>query len=615
MINRLKPWAAASGFQRAGRACVGVALAVTVTIGAVPGANARIVPETQSEAPPASSMRSAFGSYMAGRLAGNHFDTRSAAEFFETVLGAEPNNEIVVAHAFLMQASEGNVELATQHARRLVSIQPGHRMAQTWLGVIAFRDGNFGDSIRHFQASGSGAVAELVAGLAKAWIALAEGDVHRALSTADVANRAEWANAFIALHRAMIADIGGKPDVARKYYKALMTLEPRNVRGTVAYASFLSRHGEKKSAQQILEQRLRQSEGDGNPVIRAVRDELEEKGLIKSVASTPAEGLSEVFFGLGEALANEGGVPIGTLYLQLALALKPNHAEAISTLAALYGQTRRYELALETLAKVPPGSSMMLVNEIRRASNLNALDRVDEAKSVLEALAEKTEGDIRPYDALASIMMSRKRFDEAIAYYTKVIELAGKPQKSHWAYWYSRGTCFERTKRWPQAERDLKKAMQLSKDQPLVLNYLGYSWVDQNKNLKTGLRLIQRAVELKPDDGHIVDSLGWAYYRLGNYTLAARHLERAVELKPDDPILNDHLGDALWRVGRKLEARYQWGLALSFKPAPEDEGKIREKLTRGLAAEPRRQNRRIANPSRRVPTRQSSVIPAQGNTN
>ncbi len=133
--------------------------------------------------------------------------------------------------------------------------------------------------------------------------------------------------------------------------------------------------------------------------------------------------------------------------------------------------------------------------------------------------------------------------------------MIAKPEKRHWTYYYARGTCYERLKKWPQAEADLQRAMQLYPDQPLVLNYLGYSWVDQGRNLKQGMSLIEKAVSLKPDDGYIVDSLGWAHYRLGNYKEAVRYLERAVELRPEDPVLNDHLGDALWRVGREREAR------------------------------------------------------------
>jgi tetratricopeptide (TPR) repeat protein len=116
----------------------------------------------------------------------------------------------------------------------------------------------------------------------------------------------------------------------------------------------------------------------------------------------------------------------------------------------------------------------------------------------------------------------------------------------------------------------------------LVLNYLGYTWIDQNRNLSQGLALIEKAVRQKPDDGYIVDSLGWAQFRLGRYKEAVKYLERAVELRPEDPVLNDHLGDGYWRVGREREARFQWEQALTLSPEADDAEKIKRKLTKGL---------------------------------
>ena len=201
---------------------------------------------------------------------------------------------------------------------------------------------------------------------------------------------------------------------------------------------------------------------------------------------------------------------------------------------------------------------------------------------LLERVAARDPSDPKALDALGNMMRGRKRFEEAIEYYSKVIALIDKPEPKHWPYYYARGTSYERLKRWPLAEADLQKAMQLSPDQSLVLNYLGYSWVDQGVNLKQGLKLIERAVQLKPDDGYIVDSLGWAHFRLGNFKQAVKHLERAVELRPEDPTLNDHLGDAFWRVGRQREAYFQWQQALTLKPEPDEEAKIRQKIAKGL---------------------------------
>ena len=183
-------------------------------------------------------------------------------------------------------------------------------------------------------------------------------------------------------------------------------------------------------------------------------------------------------------------------------------------------------------------------------------------------------------------MRGRKQFAECAEVYSKGIDTIAKAEKSNWVIYYFRGICYERSKQWPKAEADLKKALELFPDQPHVLNYLGYSWIDQGVNLDEGMRMIKRAVEQRADDGYIVDSLGWAYYRIGNYEEAVKHLERAVELKPEDPTINDHLGDAYWRVGRTLEARFQWSHARDLKPEPEELAKIEEKLKSGLPDDP-----------------------------
>ena len=183
--------------------------------------------------------------------------------------------------------------------------------------------------------------------------------------------------------------------------------------------------------------------------------------------------------------------------------------------------------------------------------------------------------------ALGNILRGRKEFDECAEVYGKGIATIANPERPHWLIYYFRGICNERAKKWSAAEADLKKALKLYPDQPHVLNYLGYSWIDQGVNLDEGMRMIRRAVEQRPDDGYIVDSLGWAYYRLGNYEEAVKHLERAVELKPDDPTINDHLGDGYWKTGRMLEAQFQWSHAHDLKPEPEELEKIEQKLKSG----------------------------------
>jgi Flp pilus assembly protein TadD len=221
--------------------------------------------------------------------------------------------------------------------------------------------------------------------------------------------------------------------------------------------------------------------------------------------------------------------------------------------------------------------------QIQLAVDLDSADRTDEAIKILKGVITEDSKDLEAIMALGNLERGRKKFGDCGATYSRGIEvLPAGADKANSVWYYYRGICEERSKEWAKAEADMKKALELQPDQPHVLNYLGYSWIDQGVNLDDGMKMIKRAVEQRPDDGYIVDSLGWAHYRIGNYEEAVKNLERAVDLRPEDPTINDHLGDAYWRVGRTLEAKFQWAHARDLKPEPDDLPKIEAKIANGM---------------------------------
>ncbi|MGA9947996.1 MAG: tetratricopeptide repeat protein, partial [Xanthobacteraceae bacterium] len=276
---------------------------------------------------------------------------------------------------------------------------------------------------------------------------------------------------------------------------------------------------------------------------------------------------------------------LALIYLQLALYLQPSHPMALLSLGDLYEDLKKPDLAIKAYERVPANSSLSRNAEIQMAVDLDALDRTDEAKQRLQRVIAQRPKDTEAIIELGNIQRTRKDFAGCADTYSKAIDTVPNPEKSNWVVFYFRGICYERSHQWPPAEADMKKALELFPEQPLVLNYLGYSWVDQGVHLDQGMDMIRRAVEQRPDDGYIVDSLGWAYFRTGNYDEAVKNLERAVELKPEDPTINDHLGDAYWRVGRMLEAHFQWSHAKDLKPDPDDLPKIEAKLQNGLPSD------------------------------
>jgi Flp pilus assembly protein TadD len=316
--------------------------------------------------------------------------------------------------------------------------------------------------------------------------------------------------------------------------------------------------------------------------LRALRLRIEAGERPGLLVSMPIEGLAEAFYGPGEALTGENNASMSAQYLHFALYLVPDSISALIALANNYEANKRYDAAVATYDHVPTGTPLQLSIDVSKALNLAQLERIDEAQKLLEDVARENPRDLQPLDALGNIMRTQKRFSEGVGYYSRAIALFDKPEQKHWSYFYLRGICYDRLKQWSEAEVDLLRALKLSPDQPMVLNYLGYSWIEQNRNLKQGLAMLEKAARLKSNDGYIADSLGWAHYRLGNFSEALRHIQRAVTLQPDDPILNDHLGDVLWKLGHRVEAHAKWERALTLNPEPVDAEKLRAKIAAGL---------------------------------
>ncbi|MCF6342679.1 MAG: tetratricopeptide repeat protein, partial [Bacteroidales bacterium] len=255
---------------------------------------------------------------------------------------------------------------------------------------------------------------------------------------------------------------------------------------------------------------------------------------------------------------------------------------AVLALADLFDSQNLPKRANKLFVKIPESSPYRRIAKLEMALNLDELDKLKEARIEMDQLLQENPADLVTSLSYGQMLMRHELYTEAADIYKAAISLVANPQRFHWNLFYRYGIANERSKNWPVAETSFLQALKLYPDQPNALNYLGYSWVDMNINLNRGLKMIKRAVELRPDDGYIIDSLGWAYYRLGRFEDAVRELERAVEKRAEDPTINDHLGDAYWRVGRRLEATFQWSHALDLKPEEGEIVQIKLKLENGL---------------------------------
>lgn len=540
-------------------------------------------------------VRSLLGSYMAGRVARTGNDIGAATHFYQRALDGAPGNTSIEAAAFEMAAVMGDLDRAQALAKGLVGTAQDNRMARLLLGLAAFKEGKFDEADGHVTASMGNPVADLTGNLTRAWMRQAQGRTKEALDLLVEPKVAEPIQQFYRYHRALLADVAGRKVDARQVYDAAGKSN-RTLRFALAAAQSASHGGDNRTAQAILQAQTERGRGEPHPLVRQALRDIEGGGRLPLLVATPEQGLAEAYYGLGDALTSEGGFGPGAVLLQFALAMQPDMPFALASMANVFENAKRFDLANQLYDRVPRGTALDTAFELRRAANLSAQEKHVEAQALFEDLAKREPNNPAPLDMLGSMLRGQKKYDEAVRVYDRLIARLGKPEARHWSYYFARGTSHERSKNWPKAEADLQQSLKLSPDQASVLNYLGYSWVDQGKNLKQGLALIEKAVRLKPDDGYIVDSLGWAHFRLGNFKDATKWLERAVELKPEDPILNDHLGDAYWRVGREREARFQWDLALSLKPEPEEKAKIEKKQAAGLPP--------LALPKAQRPTRQ-----------
>ena len=525
------------------------------------------------------------GNYLSALIAGADRDTLAAATYFREALRFDPRNRDLMERAFISSLSNGDMRDAFALADRILRVDPKNGLAHLVISVRAIKAKQWLAARDELGKSGGGRQRDLTAILLTAWTFAGAGDVKHGIEMVDKLSDPRFTS-FRDYHAGLMADLAGNTTEAGKRFKSAYEAEKTSLRLLDAYGRFLSRSGDREEAKRVYREFDRLL--PRHPVVLAALKVLDAGKSLESPVPNAGAGAAEVLYGLGAV----GGQQVddslaGMIYLRMALFLEPENALATVTLADIFERLKQYERAVDVYDLVSEKSPLRSNAEIQTGLILEAMGRSDDALKQLQAIVGDHPKDVEALTALGNLQRSRKQFAEAAATYTRVMQEIASPTRGDWTLFYFRGIAYERAKQWPLAEADFRKGLELYPDQPLVLNYLGYSWVDQGMNLDEGLRLLRRAVELRPEDGYIIDSLGWANYRLGRYEEAVRDLERAIESKPGDPVINDHLGDAYWHIGRKLEAQFQWNHARDLKPEPEDLDRILKKIEHGLVEEPK----------------------------
>jgi tetratricopeptide (TPR) repeat protein len=522
-----------------------------------------------------------FGAYLAGRHAQETRDYAAAAAWFENALKSDPESPELIARTFLMEASEGRFERARALAEKELRFDRTDAVAQLVLLINRVKAGDKAGAQAHAETLPADGLHRFLGPLARAWTRMGMGDLAGADAALRQLDRFSGLAPLEFYQLGLLYDFAGDPAAAEdNFRKTLDASGQLNWRLTDAIANFYERHGRADKAVALYQRFIRENAGS----------ELAESVLARKPADLPPplvptteDGLAEALFDLASVVNQPETIDLALLYARSARELRPGMPLAELLLADVLSAQNKPEASLAVLAEIPSSSPYSWSARLRSAANLEMLNRTEEAITQLKQMSAEAPGRASAEMQLGDLLRAKKRFAEAVEAYNEAmrrLSAAGIPER--WSLFYSRGIALERSGQWKLSEADLLHALELKPDQALILNYLGYSWIDRGENLDRGLKMIEKAVELRPEDGYIVDSLGWAHYRLGDYPSAVQYLEKAIELVPEDPTINDHLGDAYWQSGRATEARFQWRRALQFGPEADEIKPIEAKLDRGL---------------------------------
>ena len=517
------------------------------------------------------------GAFLAGRLAASEADTALAANYLLAALRFDPDNLEILSRAFLAAVMDGRPE-ALRLARRL----PDNPVAAL---LLLGSDGLAGRWVpaetRARAQPRQGATAPLIPVLV-AWTQAGRGQTDQALATLRPQLEQGRFRALAAMHGALIAEQAGRLREAERLVRIAMADQPDpTLRLAIIGAGILHRAGRVGDATRLLDQVA----GNGDEVSLAASEPMRPGILGARAVASPVEGIAEAYVALAGALRGQGGTEPAIILSRLALRLRPGFGPALLLISDALAEESRHEQALEMLGQIRADDPLHGVAALRRAGLLDTLDRPDEAIALLREQAVRFAAMSQPLVRLGDILRRRNRFPEAAVAYDEALGRVTAPGERDWPVHYARGIARERSGDWPAAEADFLRALELAPEQPYVLNYLGYSWADQGIHLDRARPMLARAVELRPQDGNIADSLGWALYRLGDLPGAVEWLEKAVELEPRNATITDHLGDAYWVAGREREAVFQWRRALTMEMEPGEGPRIEAKLLTGLPAD------------------------------
>lgn len=526
--------------------------------------------------------QSAAGHYLAGRHAEQVGEDANALSFYATAAtDAQVATSDLYRRIYFLSLTEGRIGDALGALEKIESLGDKAPFANLLRAVHALKIGtyeNVGELLKDRQTSLPGLLYPPLV----AWAQIGENNLEGALEALEETNKSQPILRNYLL--AAMYDMMGDSRQAEQHYLRVLQDSGMSLRLVELLGRHYEHTGETAKARELYEKFANESDLAGLAMLAELEKRLKTKKRAKLAVTTPQEGAAEGLFNIARVLQSQSGDDRVLVLAHLALFLRPDLEPAKMVVAAARESEGRHSEAAAIYERITKSSPLSWNARLQLADNLDRMDRTDTAIRLYETLARERPKQETALVEKGRVLRRHERFEEAIVAYSDALDRLDKPEHRHWPIYYARGIAYEQTQQWPKAEADFLKALEFEPDQPLVLNYLGYSWIDQGMHLERALKMIEKAVELRPRDGYIVDSLGWGLYRLEQFDKAVKKLERAVMLRPADPVINDHLGDALWQVGRKREARFQWKRARTLETDEKLLKLIERKLAVGLDA-------------------------------
>jgi tetratricopeptide (TPR) repeat protein len=526
------------------------------------------------------SATSVAGTYLAANFAAAQGDVKSATGFYAHSLKDDPENADLLERTFLFAAEAGEIDQAIGLTGRVIEQDSSNRPAHLVLEVGALAKKDYATVIKDVQTPSPGLFAALTNRIIEAWARAGTHDADGALTALDALSTQRGVEGLRLMHKALILDYSGRDKDADAAYKQAIEVMGTGPRAADSYGRFLIRHGRADEAKALYERAIK--DNPGNPVAQWALRDIAAKKSAQPLINSPADGVAEALFGIAASLSDQRSADVAILYLNLTLYLRPDFDLARVLLANRYEGLGKYDMANAMYGRIHQASPYYPMTQVQAAINDGRLGQLKAGIAKMKALSTLVPAETDVWTALGDLLRSADQYSEAAAAYDKAISGIPDGDRRLIGLFYARGVSLAGSNRWTDAERDFRAALKLNPDRAEVLNYLGYSWVDKGEHLDEAVGMLEKARALRPLDGSIADSVGWAYYRLGRYQDAARALEEAVQLAPAAADVNDHLGDAYWRVGRKLDARFQWQHAMQLNPDAKLKTLLERKMQFGL---------------------------------